>query len=79
VLAYPAYSTLACTLAASDQASAVADGTPPEKNKADRDCRKRSEGQRAPSGKSCPDGGERLPQDRHSPLDTLPPLAPLVA
>lgn len=30
--------------------------------------------------KACPDGGERLPQDnRRSPLDETPPLAPLVA
>ena len=49
--------------------------SPPEKSKAER-C-KRSEN-RTPS-KDCPDGGERLPQDKRSPLDSIPPLSPLVA
>ena len=32
------------------------------------------------NSKSCPgDGGERVPQDKRSPLDDVPPLAPLVA
>jgi hypothetical protein len=76
-LAYPAYATLACGL--SDCGSkVVADAAPAEKGKpADKDCRKRSP--RDSSGKPCADGGERLPQDRRSPLDSLPPLAPLVA
>jgi hypothetical protein len=72
VLAYPA-----CNLA--NSARAVADAAPAEKTKPDRDCHKRTEGQRTPANKACPDGGERLPQDRRSPLDSLPPLAPLVA
>ena len=76
VVAYPACN-LACNLA--NGARAVADAVPAEKNKPERDCHKRTEGQRAPAGKTCPDGGERLPQDRRSPLDSLPPLAPLVA
>ena len=27
----------------------------------------------------CPDGGERLPREKRSPLDSIPPLSPLVA
>jgi hypothetical protein len=72
VLAYPA-----CNLAYGGHA--LADAAPAEKSKPERDCHKRTEGQRTPAGKPCPDGGERLPQDRRSPLDSLPPLAPLVA
>src|SRR4051812_48802999 len=80
VLAYPAYVTLGCDLANSDRKPAsVSDAAPTDKGKPDRECRKRSDGQRTPAGKPCPDGGERLPQDRRSPLDSLPPLAPLVA
>jgi len=78
LLAYPAYVTLACSLALACDHAVAADSAPPaEKPKADRDCHKRQEGQR--TGKPCTDGGERLPQDRRSPLDSLPPLAPLVA
>ena len=44
-----------------------------DKNKGDRCKRPRS------SSKECPDGGERLPQDKRSPRDNLSPLAPLVA
>jgi hypothetical protein len=79
VSAYPAYVAIACD-APEARAVAVADTAPAEKSKSERDCRKRTEGQqRTPAGKPCPDGGERLPQDRRSPLDSLPPLAPLVA
>jgi hypothetical protein len=79
VLAYPAYVAIACD-ATEARAVAVADTAPAEKSKSERDCHKRTEGQqRTPAGKPCPDGGERLPQDRRSPLDSLPPLAPLVA
>jgi hypothetical protein len=82
VLAYPAYATFACP-ARNDEPNAarqvVADASQTEKSKAERDCRKRAESQRTPAGKPCPDGGERLPQDKRSPLDSLPPLAPLVA
>jgi hypothetical protein len=73
VVAYPAANF-------ANGAHAVADAAPAEKSKPEqRDCHKRTEGQRTPANKPCPDGGERLPQDRHSPLDSLPPLAPLVA
>jgi hypothetical protein len=78
VLAYPAYATLTCALLVASEHVMAADA-PAEKTKSERDCHKRTEGQRTPSGKPCPDGGERLPQDRRSPLDSLPPLAPLVA
>lgn len=78
VLAYPAYATLTCALAIAGDHLIAADA-PAEKTKAERECHKRTEGQRTPSGKPCADGGERLPQDRRSPLDSLPPLAPLVA
>ena len=67
VLAYPAYATLTCALAVASEHVMAADA-PADKTKSERDCHKR-----------CPDGGERLPQDRRSPLDSLPPLAPLVA
>jgi hypothetical protein len=79
VIACPAgYATLACDLGARDQTT-VADAGPTDKGKPDKDCGKRTDGQRS-SDKPCSDGGERLPQDRrHSPLDSLPPLAPLVA
>ena len=53
-----------------------ADASQSEKNKSER-C-KRSDGTRE-SGKNCPDGGERLPQDKRSPLNNIPPLSPLVA
>ena len=77
VLAYPAYTALACTMANGGR-HITADASPVEKPKAERDCTKRVDGQRAPA-KPCPDGGERLPQDKRSPLDNLPPLSPLVA
>ena len=82
VLAYPAYATFACSLDGAHSSEArrvVADASQTDKSKAERDCRKRAEGQRPPAGKPCPDGGERLPQDKRSPLDSLPPLSPLVA
>ncbi len=81
VLAYPAYAALACNAVNGARHAVVADAAPAEKGKSERDCHtKRADGQqRTPANKPCPDGGERLPQDRRSPLDTLPPLAPLVA
>ncbi|MEJ1961990.1 MAG: hypothetical protein WDO56_10815 [Gammaproteobacteria bacterium] len=77
VLAYPAYVTFACP--ANGGRQVVADASPADKSKAERDCRKRADAGRTSAGKPCPDGGERLPQDKRSPLDSLPPLAPLVA
>ena len=74
VLAYPA---TPCASLDSARYERVTAGEPqPEKNTSDR-C-KPKEGSRTPP-KGCPDGGERLPQDRRSPLDNVPPLAPLVA
>ena len=55
----------------------AADTVQPEKNRSERERCKRAEGRAVPKG--CPDGGERLPQDKRSPLDTIPPLSPLVA
>ena len=74
VLAYPAL--LCAPLDGGQHERVMADTPSPDKNKSER-C-KRAEGARNPP-KGCPDGGERLPQDRRSPLDTIPPLSPLVA
>jgi hypothetical protein len=61
-----------------DAGERAVDTVQPEKTRPDRDRCKRGEG-RTPA-KGCPDGGERLPQDKaRSPLDTIPPLSPLVA
>ena len=40
---------------------------------------KQADGSHGKTQKVCPDGGERLPQDKRSPLDNVPPLSPLVA
>jgi hypothetical protein len=58
--------------------SLTTDNAPSEKNRAERERCKKTESNRAPP-KDCPDGGERLPQDKRSPLDNIPPLSPLVA
>jgi hypothetical protein len=59
-----------------DAGERAVDTVQPEKGHGERERCKRAEG-RVPKG--CPDGGERLPQDKRSPLDTIPPLSPLVA
>jgi hypothetical protein len=69
-----AYPVLPC---ASDGSSRPTADSPSEKHKTERERCKRTEGGRVPRG--CPDGGERLPQDKKSPLDSIPPLSPLVA
>ena len=69
VLAYP---TFACPNLGGDRQT-LADASQTEKNKSER-CRRGEK-----PGKDCPDGGERLPQDKRSPLDKIPPLSPLVA
>jgi hypothetical protein len=74
VLAYP---TLSCAPTPETRALS-ADSSQADKGKTERDRCKKADGTRAP-GKDCPDGGERLPQDKRSPLDTIPPLSPLVA
>ena len=53
------------------------EGKQPENRIPPRERCKRSE--KSNASKSCPDGGERLPQDKRSPLDDAPPLSPLVA
>lgn len=63
--------------AASDGGMHPTADSPSEKSRTERERCKRTENGRVPRG--CPDGGERLPQDKRSPLDRLPPLAPLVA
>ena len=76
VLALPLPVALSC--ATSDKPRSIAaDASQAEKSKAERERCKKAEGSRPP--KDCPDGGERLPQDKRSPLDTIPPLSPLVA
>jgi hypothetical protein len=72
-----AYPTLSCSPSEGGH-SLSADSSQPEKGKTERDRCKKAYGTRAP-GKGCPDGGERLPQDKRSPLDKIPPLSPLVA
>ena len=53
------------------------EGKQPENRNPSRERCKRSD--KSNASKSCPDGGERLPQDKRSPLDDAPPLSPLVA
>ena len=74
VLAYPAFS---CAPGEGGR-QITADASQVEKSKSERERCKRSENSRTP-GKGCTDGGERLPQDKPSPLDNIPPLSPLVA
>jgi hypothetical protein len=70
VLAFP---VMSCPT--SDGSHVQADASQSEKSKAER-CKR--EGARSAT-KGCTDGGERLPQDKRSPLDKIPPLSPLVA
>jgi hypothetical protein len=73
VLALPA--AVPCT--PGDRSHSLTADAPQEKNRSERERCKKMENGRLPKG--CPDGGERLPQDKRSPLDTIPPLSPLVA
>jgi hypothetical protein len=73
VLAWP---VLMGVVPVCDAGERAVDTAQPEKSRTERERCKRTEG-RVPKG--CPDGGERLPQDKRSPLDTIPPLSPLVA
>jgi len=75
-IAMPSGSTLACEASAQQGLHTVSD-TKQEKPAAPERC-KRKPGSRTPVPKGCPDGGERLPQDKRSPLDSAFPLAPLV-
>jgi hypothetical protein len=54
----------------------VGEGKQPENRVPARERCKRSD---KGNTKTCPDGGERIPQEKRSPLDDAPPLAPLVA
>lgn len=53
------------------------EGKQPENRSPARERCKRTD--KSNTSKSCSDGGERVPQDKRSPLDDAPPLAPLVA
>ena len=53
------------------------EGKQPENRNPPRERCKRAD--KSTASKGCPDGGERLPQDKRSPLDDAPPLSPLVA
>jgi hypothetical protein len=53
------------------------EGKQPENRVPARERCKRSD--KSNASKTCPDGGERVPQDKRSPLDDAPPLSPLVA
>jgi len=91
VLALPLGVAVACAIASS-RISAVqipptpaaqiirvaGEGKQPE-NRNPREKCKRSPGSHATAPKGCTDGGERLPNDKRSPLDEAPPLTPLVA
>src|SRR5262245_46180489 len=83
VLAVALPVTLACDLESThaDKVSGsqvAGEGKQPENRAPAPERCKRSD--KSNNAKSCPgDGGERVPQDKRSPLDDAPPLAPLVA
>jgi hypothetical protein len=84
VLAVALPVTLACELNESTHADKAAgsrvagEGKQPENRAPAPERCKRSD--KNNNAKSCPaEGGERVPQDKRSPLDDAPPLAPLVA
>jgi hypothetical protein len=54
------------------------EGKQPE-NRPPRERCKRSDNTRGNNAKTCPEGGERPPAEKRSPLDDAPPLSPLVA
>ena len=78
LLTLPSAPFLACDLTHSDIVRIAGEGKQPENRPARERC-KRADNPHATAPKGCSDGGERLPQDRHSPLDDAPPLSPLVA
>ena len=78
--AFPSIPGLTCDAESAHAARVAGEGKQPENHGA-RDKCKRTPGMRVVP-KGCPDGGERLPNDnnnKRSPLDEAPPLAPLVA
>jgi len=79
VLALAAVPALTCD-AESAHAARVANEGKQQDSRAREKCKRAPGAKTAPKG--CPDGGERLPNDnnnKRSPLDDAPPLAPLVA
>ena len=79
LLALPAVPGVTCD-AESAHAARVANEGKQQDNRAREKCKRAPGAKTAPKG--CPDGGERLPNDnnnKRSPLDDAPPLAPLVA
>lgn len=74
----PAFS---CPLNSADstrsESKTAGEGKQPENRNPRERCKRTEKGN---NSKTCPDGGERLPQDKpRSPLDDVPPLTPLVA
>jgi hypothetical protein len=67
-----------CELSLESVIRIAGEGKQPE-NRGNRERCKRTDNPRATAPKGCSDGGERLPQDKRSPLDDAPPLSPLVA
>jgi hypothetical protein len=78
VLAAVAPTVLAQVCPAHATGVTAGEGKQPE-NRPPRQRCKHSGNSRGNNSKTCPDGGERAPQDKRSPLDEAPPLSPLVA
>jgi hypothetical protein len=79
MLALPSSPALTCDAESAHAARVAGEGK--QQDHGSRDKCKRTPGARTVP-KGCPDGGERLPNDnnnKRSPLDDAPPLAPLVA
>lgn len=79
-LTVPAAPSAGCDTRLESVVRMAGEGKQPE-NRGNRERCKRTDASRPSPSKSCPDGGggERVPQDKRSPLDEAPPLAPLVA
>ena len=81
LLALPSIPAFTCDAEDAHAMRVAGEGKQPESH-GSRDKCKRAPGVRVVP-KGCPDGGERLPNDnnnnKRSPLDDAPPLAPLVA
>jgi hypothetical protein len=66
-----------CDHASSNSTRVAGEGKQSE-NRPTREKCKRTPGSRTVP-KGCPEGGERVPQEKRSPIDDAPPLTPLVA
>ncbi len=83
MLALPSAPALTCDVESAHASRVAGEGKQPENHASPDNKCKRTPGMRVVP-KGCPDGGERLPNDnnrnnKRSPLDDAPPLAPLVA